>query len=180
LAKRNQILAVFRAAVLVLSATLLVHEHAHEGTTRTRFPPHSSPYLRIGVPSLWLIRLERSTSPEVIKTTMRIETEDMGSYHLVRCSGILNNIMRDESSDVIHPLIENHKRVLVDLSGVDRITTEGISAFVTLVARANAKGSRVVFVNPTPFVKAIFEATQITKFLETVDSLEAGVERLNA
>lgn len=110
---------------------------------------------------------------------MKIEIEDMGSYQLVRCSGILNNMMRGESSDVMHPLIENHKRVLVDLSGVDRITTEGIGAFVTLVARANAKGSRVVFVNPTPFVKAIFEATQITKFLETAETMEEGILRLS-
>ncbi len=109
---------------------------------------------------------------------MRIEIEDKGSYQLIRCSGILNGVMQGEASEAIHPLIEKHQRVLIDLSGVDRITTQGIGAFVTLVSRANAKGSRVVFVNPTPFVKAIFEATQITKFLETEESLEAGIERL--
>lgn len=109
---------------------------------------------------------------------MKIEIEDKGSYQLVRCGGILNGLMQGESNEAIHPLIEQHQRVLIDLSGVERITTQGLSAFVTLVARANAKGSRVVFVNPTPFVKAIFDATQITKFLETEETMEAGIERL--
>lgn len=82
---------------------------------------------------------------------------------------------------MLHPLIEDGRlRILVDLSAVDRITTEAISVFVTLVSRANAKGSRVVFVNPSPFVRAIFSATKITKFLETEDTLEKGVERLLA
>ncbi len=69
---------------------------------------------------------------------MRIEIEDKGSYQLIRCSGILNGVMQGEASEAIHPLIEKHQRVLIDLSGVDRITTQGIGAFVTLVSRAKA------------------------------------------
>ena len=79
----------------------------------------------------------------------------------------------------MHPIIEGKSsRVLVDLSDVQRITSEGIGVFVTLVARANTKGSRVVFARPNPFVKAIFDSTQINRFLETEDSIEEGVHRL--
>lgn len=112
---------------------------------------------------------------------MKIEVEDRGNYKLLRCSGVLGGDVRGFSDDAIHPIIEDRNaRILVDLSGVDRITTEGIGVFVTLVSRANAKGSRVVFVKPSPFVRAIFEATKITKFLETEDTIEAGIERLQA
>jgi anti-anti-sigma factor len=111
---------------------------------------------------------------------MKFDIQDEGSYRILRCSGTLGSI-REESGEMLHPLIEDgQSRILVDLSGVDRITTEAISVFVTLVSRANAKGSRVVFVNPSPFVRAIFSATKITKFLETEDTIEKGLERLFA
>ena len=110
---------------------------------------------------------------------MKIEVEDKGEYQLIRCSGMLGIEARDYSDSVLHPLIEDgQSRLLVDLSGVDRITSDGISVFVTLVARANAKGRRVVFVNPSPFVRAIFDATKITRFLKTEDSYEEGVQQL--
>ncbi len=110
---------------------------------------------------------------------MRFEVEDKGPYRLVRCTGTLGGSIRDFSDEVMHPLIEGQSsKLLVDLSGVDRITTDAISVFVTLVSRCNAKGSRVVFVNPSPFVRAIFEATKITKFLETEETTDAGIERL--
>ena len=112
---------------------------------------------------------------------MKIKVEDKDTHKIIHCSGILGGEVRELSDEAIHPMIENGRaRIVVDLSGLDRITTEGISVFVTLVSRANAKGSRVVFANPSPFVREIFKATKITKFLETEDSIEAGVERLFA
>jgi anti-anti-sigma factor len=120
------------------------------------------------------------TSANQKQATMKFEVEDKGSYRILRCSGALGSI-RDLSGEMVHPLIEDGRsRILVDLSGVDRITTEAISVFVTLVSRANAKGSRVVFVNPSPFVRAVFSATKITTFLETEDTMEKGLERLLA
>jgi hypothetical protein len=37
-----------------------------------------------------------------------------------------------------------------------------------------------VFVNPSPFVRAVFSATKITTFLETEDTMKKGLERLLA
>ena len=110
---------------------------------------------------------------------MKFEIEDRDTYCVVRCAGVIDSGIREYSSDIIHPLIEDGKhRVLIDLSGVNRITSEGISSFVTLVARANSKGSRVVFVCPSPFVQAVFDATKINRFLETEPTMEAGLKRL--
>ena len=110
---------------------------------------------------------------------MKFEVEGRGTYHLVRCVGVLGNGLREHSGDIVHPLIEDGKsRLLVDLSGVERITSEGLAVFVALVSRANSKGSRVVFVNPSRFVQAIFEATKINRFLETEANAEDGLKRL--
>ncbi len=110
---------------------------------------------------------------------MKLDVEDIDTYKIVRCHGLVDGSIRDETDKFVHPIIEEKtSRVLVDLSDVQRITSEGLGVFVTLVARANTKGSRIVFAQPTPFVKAIFDSTQINKFLETEDSIEAGVHRL--
>jgi len=112
-------------------------------------------------------------------TTMKLAVENRENYTIVRCHGLVDASLREESDEVVHPLIESHTaRVLFDLSGVDRITSEGLSVFVSLVARANSKGSRIVFAAPTPFVKAVLETTQLIKFLETEDTIEQGVDRL--
>ena len=110
---------------------------------------------------------------------MKLEIEEAKGYMIVRCDGNVGGSAREDIDAAIHPMIEHHaSRVLIDLSKVDRITSEGIGVFVTLVARANSKQSRVVFANPTPFVKAIFDTTKIIRFLETEESIEAGVARL--
>lgn len=112
---------------------------------------------------------------------MKFEIEDLGTYHLARLSGVLDGSLRDLAASSIHPLIEDkNARVLVDLSGVERLTSEAIAVLVTIVSRANSKGGRIIFVNPSPFVHAIFEITKITKFLETHESSEKGLERLLA
>lgn len=110
---------------------------------------------------------------------MQFEIEDRGDYCLVRCAGVVDSGLREYSSGIIHPLIEEGtSRILIDLSGVSRITSEGIGAFVTLVARANAKGSRIVFACPSPFVQAVFQTTKIDRFLETEPTFDEGVARL--
>lgn len=110
---------------------------------------------------------------------MKCEIEDRGDYYMVRCSGVFDSGVRTFFSDVVHPLIEDSRaRILVDLAGVDRITSDGLSAMVTLVARANTKGSRVVFAAPSPYVQAVFEATRIDRFLQIEPTFEAGTRRL--
>ena len=110
---------------------------------------------------------------------MKIEVEDASGYKIVRLSGELDRTLREATDEVVHPIIEKKSsRLLIDLSGVQRINSEGLGAFVTLVARANSKGSRIVFASPLPFVKAILDTTQLTKFLETEDTIDAAVDRL--
>jgi anti-anti-sigma factor len=110
---------------------------------------------------------------------MKIDVEDTADYKLVRCHGSADGSLRDQADKMVHPMIEEKTtRLLVDLADVQRITSEEIGVFVALVARANTKGSRIVFARPTPFVKAIFDSTRINDFLKTEDSIEQGVRRL--
>jgi anti-sigma B factor antagonist len=120
-----------------------------------------------------------SPSSFCIEGWMKVDLTDKGAYTLISTNGLLDESAKKEFDEHLHPIIaEGGRKLLVDLSGSERVSSAGIGHLVTLVSRANTKGSRVVLVNPTPFVRSIFHATRLTKFFEIADSTQAGIERL--
>jgi anti-anti-sigma factor len=110
---------------------------------------------------------------------MKVEIVPSQQYVLVKVHGLLDEACKAEFDEQIHPLIDTGtKKLLVDLSGSDRVTSAGIGHLVTLVSRANAKGGSVVFVNPSPFIKLVFHTTKLTKFFDVEETTEAGIQRL--
>jgi anti-anti-sigma factor len=79
----------------------------------------------------------------------------------------------------LHSLIEKPgRRVLIDLSGSERATSAGIGSLVTLVSRANSKGSRVVLAGPRPFVHTVLRATKLDRFFDIAPTVEDGLIQL--
>ncbi len=112
---------------------------------------------------------------------MNIEVTDQGEYHLAVLDGVVDEKARESFGEFLHPLIEAADgRLLIDLRGTPRIDSPGIGHLVSLVSRANTKGSRVVLVNPTPFVASIFQVTRLDRFFDIADSIDDGVQRLLA
>ena len=110
---------------------------------------------------------------------MKISLTRHDGYALAKTEGTIDETAKDCFDEHLHPIIESPgQRLLIDLAGSQRITSAGIGHLVTLVSRANAKGSHVVLTQPTSFVNSIFDATKITKFLDVEPSLEKAVNRL--
>ena len=79
----------------------------------------------------------------------------------------------------IHPLFtEPGVKVLIDLSGVPRINSQGIAGMVRLVADANTNGCRVVFAAPTPFVGEVLRVTRLDHYFEVAASQAEAVDLL--
>lgn len=55
--------------------------------------------------------------------------------------------------------------VLVDLSQVTRIDSQGLGILVSLTCRSNSNKGRLTFARPTPFVEEVVRVTQLHKFL---------------
>ena len=110
---------------------------------------------------------------------MQVDLLDAGTYTRVILSGLLDEGAKSAFDEHLHPIIEERGcRLLVDLSGVERVSSAGLGHLVTLVSRANTKGNRVVLVSPTPFVRSVFHATKLTRFFEIEESVAKGIERL--
>jgi anti-anti-sigma factor len=110
---------------------------------------------------------------------MNIEVTEKEGYSLAALHGVLDDSSKQPFDELLHPIIAGGGgRLLIDLSGAERITSAGIGHLVTLVSRANTKGSRIVFANPTPFVKSVFAVTLLDRFLDIAGSADEAMERL--
>ena len=102
--------------------------------------------------------------------------DDRGDHVLVSLDGVIDDAMKPEFDEQLHPLIESRgKGVVMDLSGCKRITSGGISLLVTLTARANMSGSRIAFAQPQSFVKAVFQMSKLDHFFEIYDTVADAV-----
>jgi len=100
-------------------------------------------------------------------------------YTVARLNGIIDESAKATFDEYLHPIISTPgRRLLLDLSGCERINSLGIGLLVTLVSRANTKESHIVLASPTPFVSSILKVTKLTKFFEIEDAIEAAVTRL--
>jgi anti-anti-sigma factor len=98
-------------------------------------------------------------------------------YVLARTRGPIDESAKDTFHEQLHPLIADGTRLILDLSGSQRIDSQGVSNLVTLVAHANTNSSRVIFCNLQPYVATVLGVTKLDKFFDIAPTLEEAVER---
>ncbi len=68
--------------------------------------------------------------------------------------------------------------LLLDLSGVELVSSSGLGAIINRVARARTCGGHVILVSPSAFVQGVFETTRLDKWFDIATTLEDAVGRL--
>lgn len=100
-------------------------------------------------------------------------------YVVAALAGNIDESAKAGFDERLHTIIEVPGTCLIlDLANADRITSAGINGLVTLVSRANTKGSSVVLVNANPLVSSIFAATKLTRFFDIEPTLAEGIARI--
>ncbi len=69
-------------------------------------------------------------------------------------------------------------RLVVDLSGVTAINSQGLSAIISLATRAKLAGGQVVLASPTPFVAEVLRVTNLDSWFDICDSVEQAYEKV--
>jgi anti-sigma B factor antagonist len=107
---------------------------------------------------------------------MQIDVTQDDGTHIAALNGVLDDNGREAFESVLHPLItERGGRVVLDLSGVPRITSSGLGLLVTLVARANTKGANVVLAAATPFVESVIGVTRLDQFFTMAPTIDKAM-----
>jgi anti-sigma B factor antagonist len=114
------------------------------------------------------------------KRQMEITVTTRDGLHIAKLEGVLEESDRRAVQEQLHSLIEDpDSRVVVDLSGVPRMTSSGLGLLVTLVARANTKGAKVVLAAPTPFVASVLKVTRLDNFFGVAPTIDDAIRRLS-
>jgi anti-anti-sigma factor len=109
---------------------------------------------------------------------MQIEVSRHSGYVLGRTTGPLDDSTRDAFRDQLHPLVANSgTRLILDLTGSQRINSQGVGSLVALVADANTHDSSVILCNLQSFVAVVITVTKLDKYFEITGSLDEAIAR---
>jgi anti-anti-sigma factor len=109
---------------------------------------------------------------------MEVTIVPSDGYVVARTSGPIDEAAKEPFRRELHPLVAaSGTRLILDLSGSQRINSQGVSILVTLVAHANTNASRVIFCNPHPFVAMVLTVTKLDKYFDIATSLDDAVAR---
>jgi anti-sigma B factor antagonist len=114
--------------------------------------------------------------PKESKLKLSLETRQRGEIVIVHCQGRI--VYRDEAnalSSVVSEALQSGGKVILDLSGVSAIDSAGIGELVTLYTLAQAKKAELKYANPRPFVRDLFDLTNVNSFLEIHPSVSEAL-----
>lgn len=110
---------------------------------------------------------------------MELEVSHEGEYVLAKTSGLIDDSAGGPFRESLHPLVgQSGTKVVLDLSGSDRINSAGIGQLVLLVSNANTNSSRVVLAACSPFVSIVLSRSRLDRFFEMVDSVPEAIRRV--
>jgi anti-sigma B factor antagonist len=109
---------------------------------------------------------------------MQIEVSRHSGYLLGRTTGPLDDSTRDVFRDQLHPLVANAgTRLILDLTGSQRVNSQGVGSLVALVADANTHDSSVILCNLQSFVAVVITVTKLDKYFDIAPTLDEAIAR---
>jgi anti-anti-sigma factor len=107
-----------------------------------------------------------SAGPDAAVPTLSLRTYVEGDATVVHCSGNLTAgftyILRDE----VKPLIPHCKKIILDLTELNKLDSMGLGSIVALYVSAKASGTALILINLSPKIRDIFRITNVWSILE--------------
>jgi anti-anti-sigma factor len=107
-------------------------------------------------------------------TLNRIEQDGVT---IVRLNGSLASEGLDDVQQSFDALFQQHpgNRWVVDVTGVDMVTTPALSMFLSAAHQAKETGGKVVFTEASPPVRDVLRRLRLNTVLTTVRGVEAAI-----
>ncbi|MEE9554443.1 MAG: STAS domain-containing protein [candidate division Zixibacteria bacterium] len=98
---------------------------------------------------------------------------DSGSVSVVRVDGVIDTMTATELEKVMNSLLERNKyKIIVDLGGVDYISSAGWGIFISNIREIRQHSGDIKLARMIPNVYEIFELLEFDSILRAFDSLE--------
>ena len=111
------------------------------------------------------------------KLKLSLETRNRGDVVIVHCQGRI--VYRDEAaalSRVAGAVLQQSRKLVIDLSGVSSMDSAGIGELVLLQTWAQEKSVSLKCAGPNSLVCALLELTNLDSVLEVHSSVDAAVQ----
>jgi anti-sigma B factor antagonist len=105
--------------------------------------------------------------------SLTLEIERKGSTALVHCHGRLVGGVCNNLYTKVHPLIPDHKRIILDLTDLAMVDSMGLGTLVRLYVSAKAGGSCIELINLGKQVRELLGITHLLGLFG--DMCEQGV-----
>ncbi len=102
---------------------------------------------------------------------------------VLRVAGRINHISTDDFKSALQPHLERcaagADRIVLDLSGLEYISSAGLRVLVLASKRAKAQGGTLVVAELQPLVKEIFEISRFTLVFDVFASVREALARIS-
>ena len=118
-----------------------------------------------------------SAPPSALKLELRL----YGDVVLLRCRGRL--VYRQNAAEltsIVSDLLSMTRRLIVDLTHVDRIDSAGLGELVTLYMWSVGHGHSIAFLCANRRVHNVLDLTNLTSLFEIHDNLDDGIRALHS
>jgi anti-sigma B factor antagonist len=106
-----------------------------------------------------------------------IETRQVEGAAIVEVSGFLDAHTFEEMENTINNLFnESMFKVIVDLKGVDYISSAGAGVFIGAIGTAQENQGNIILMQPTPNVKEVFDLLGLSQLFLFADDVDSAVK----
>jgi anti-sigma B factor antagonist len=116
-------------------------------------------------------------SHKELKLKLSLETRNRGDVVIVHCQGRI--VYRDEAaalSRVVGAVLQQARKLVLDLSGVSSMDSAGIGELALLQTWAQGQNVNLKCAGPNSLVSTLLELTNLDSVLEVHPSVDAAVE----
>ena len=109
-----------------------------------------------------------------------LNREEIGDVQLVRLSGSLTQVDVDRLEPAFVKALPDGSRAVIDLHGVDLITTPGLALIISTTQRLKRTSGKVVFTAGQGLVLDLIRRCRLDEVLEVAPDRDEAVRRVNA
>ena len=114
---------------------------------------------------------------------MEIRNKTYGDVLVLSPEGRIDHVNSEEFRGALNPLIDrcsaNGERLVLDLSGVDYVSSAGLRCFMLAEKQAKSQGGTIVVAAMQPVVNEIFEISRFTLVFETFATVRDALAKVS-
>ena len=114
--------------------------------------------------------------PKELKLKLSLETRNCGDVIIVHCQGRI--VYRDEAaalSRVVGEVLQQARKLVLDLSGVSSMDSAGIGELALLQTWAQAQNVNLKCAGPNPLVRTLLDLTNLDSVVEVHPSVDEAL-----